>query len=252
MAMLKTILIFFVVGLAMVLLVPFGALIFLFGFFGTRKFLTYLIYRIAQGWSRMLIALTGCKLTVTGREHIPRRGGLCIVSNHGSIFDILLHLAYVGRPFGFIAKKELRAVPFLNLWIFLLGGLFIDRKNIRRAVKTINEGVERIKAGGIMIIFPEGTRSKGQGLLPFHPGSLKLAAHSLAPVIPAAISGSYNVFERNYRVNAVPVTVAYGALVATDRLPAEGRTRHLSDMAREVIRAALESATAEAEPETSP
>jgi 1-acyl-sn-glycerol-3-phosphate acyltransferase len=188
----------------------------------------------------MLIFLTGCKLTVTGREHIPRKGGLCIVSNHGSIFDILLHLAYVGRPFGFIAKKELLAVPFLNLWIFLLGGLFIDRKNTRRAVKTIERGVERIKAGGVMIIFPEGTRSKGQGLLPFHPGSLKLAARSLAPVVPAAISGSYDVFERNYRVNAVPVTVAYGAAIPTDRLPAEGRTKRLSEETRAVIGAALE------------
>jgi 1-acyl-sn-glycerol-3-phosphate acyltransferase len=190
----------------------------------------------------MLIALTGCKLAVTGREHIPRKGGLCIVSNHGSIFDILLHLAYVGRPFGFIAKKELLAVPFLNLWIFLLGGLFIDRKNTRRAVKTIGKGVERIKAGGVMIIFPEGTRSKGQGLLPFRPGSLKLATQSLAPIIPAAISGSYDVFERNYRINAVPVTVAYGTLVATDQLPAEGRTKRLAEEAREVIRAALEPA----------
>jgi 1-acyl-sn-glycerol-3-phosphate acyltransferase len=243
MAMLKTILIFFVVGLAMIFLVPFGVLIFLLGFLGIRKFLTHSIYRIAQGWARMLIAITGCKLTVTGREHIPRKGGLCIVSNHGSIFDILLHLAYVGRPFGFIAKKELLAIPFLNLWIFLLGGLFIDRKNIRRAVKTINEGVRRIKAGGVMIIFPEGTRSKGQGLLPFHPGSLKLATQSLAPVVPAAIVGSYDVFERNYRVNAVPVTVTYGALIATDRLPAEGRTKHLSDAAREAVRAALESGT---------
>ncbi|MDR2159363.1 MAG: 1-acyl-sn-glycerol-3-phosphate acyltransferase [Treponema sp.] len=238
--MLKTILIFFVVGLAMIIPVPLGLLFFIFSFLGIRAPLMFLIYRIAQGWARMLIFLTGCKLTVTGREHIPRKGGLCIVSNHGSIFDILLHLAYVGRPLGFIAKKELLAVPFLNMWIFLLGGLFIDRKNIRQAVKTINKGVERIKAGGVMIVFPEGTRSKGQGLLPFHPGSLKLATQSLAPVIPAAISGSYDVFERNYRVNAVPVTVAYGALIATDRLPAEGRTKNLSDEAREAIRTVLE------------
>ena len=251
MTMLKTILLFSIVGLVMIVLVPIGVLIFLFSFLGVRNTLTFLIYSIAQGWARMLIFLTGCKLTVTGREHIPRKGGLCIVSNHGSIFDILLHLAYVGRPFGFIAKKELMAIPFLNMWIFLLGGFFIDRKNTRRAVKTINRGVARIKAGGVMIIFPEETRSKGQGLLPFHSGSLKLATQSLAPVIPAAISGSYDVFERNYRVNAVPVTVAYGAPVATDRLPAEGRTRRLSDETREIIRMALEPAAQETAPRTS-
>jgi 1-acyl-sn-glycerol-3-phosphate acyltransferase len=241
MARLKTIVAFSVVVLAMVMLVPLGVVIFIFSFLGIWNPLMILIYRIAQGWALMIIKVTGCAVTVTGRENIPRKGGLCIVSNHGSIFDILLHLAYVGRPFGFIAKRELMAVPFLNLWIFLLGGLFIDRKNLRRAVKTINRGIGRIKAGGAMIIFPEGTRSKGQGLLPFHPGSLRLATQSLAPVIPAAITGSYDVFERNYRVNAVPVKVAYGSLISTENLPPEGRTKRLADETREIIRAALET-----------
>jgi 1-acyl-sn-glycerol-3-phosphate acyltransferase len=197
------------------------------------------IYRIGQFWSRLLIKLTGCTLTVTGQENIPRTGGFCIVSNHGSIFDILAHLAYVDRPFGFIAKKELLFIPFLNIWIFLLGGLFIDRKNIRKAVRTINKGVEHIKAGGAMIIFPEGHRSRDQGLLPFHPGSLKLATQAGALIIPAAIAGSYGVYERTGLIQAVPVKLTYGAPINTAESPPADRKQVLADRIRAVIEAAI-------------
>ncbi|GHV35850.1 1-acyl-sn-glycerol-3-phosphate acyltransferase [Spirochaetia bacterium] len=239
MALLRTVAIFMVVILAMVLLIPMGVLAFIPSLVGFKKLMALCIYRIAQGWARMLIKITGCRLTVLGRENIPRTGGVCFVSNHGSIFDILLHLAYVGRPFGFVAKKELVFVPMLNIWIFLLGGLFIDRKNVRKAIKTINRGIEHIKAGGAMIIFPEGHRSRGQGLLPFHPGSLKLATQAGAPIIPAALAGSYEVFEKTGRIQAVPVKLVYEKPINTADLPHEEKKQILADRIRGVIAEAL-------------
>jgi 1-acyl-sn-glycerol-3-phosphate acyltransferase len=122
------------------------------------------IYRIAQVWSLLLIKMIGCDLTVSGRENIPRSGGVCFVSNHVGIFDIALLLAYCGRPIGFVAKKELMLIPLFNVWITLIGGLYIDRGNLRKAHRTIEKGVARIKAGGGMIIFPEGHRSRDRGL----------------------------------------------------------------------------------------
>ncbi|MDR2633557.1 MAG: 1-acyl-sn-glycerol-3-phosphate acyltransferase [Treponema sp.] len=242
MLLLITIADFFIVGLAMLVLAPLGIGIFLLSCLGLKKPMTLGIYKIAQIWSLLLIACTGCTLTVRGREHIPRHGGLCFVSNHGSIFDILLILALVGRPVGFIAKKELALIPFLNLWIFLLGGLFIDRKNIRQAIGTINKGIRRIKAGGAVVIFPEGTRNRGQGLLPFRSGSFKLATQSGAPVLPIAISGSYDIFEKTYRIRAVPVQVTFMPPIRTADLPPEDRRQHLSDQVYRLISQALEAA----------
>ncbi|MDR1240144.1 MAG: 1-acyl-sn-glycerol-3-phosphate acyltransferase [Treponema sp.] len=239
MKLIKTIFIFIPVVAAMILLTPFGVIVFIGSLIGLRKPVARMMYRIAQGWALMMITFTGCKMTVTGREHIPKKGGVCFVSNHGSIFDIVLHLAYDGRPIGFIAKKELAYIPFLNMWIHLLGGLFIDRKNIRRAVKTINRGIARIKAGGAMIIFPEGHRSRGQGLLPFRPGALKLATQSGAPIVPVALAGSYDVFERQYRLQPGPVGVHFGEPIFTASLPAEGRKNALADQVYEVIKGAL-------------
>jgi 1-acyl-sn-glycerol-3-phosphate acyltransferase len=241
MALFKTIFIFFIVIFPMILIVPLGIVIFLLRCVGMKKAMSWFVYRVAQFWARLLIMLTGCRPTVTGRENIPRKGGVCFVGNHGSIFDIILLLAYTGRPIGFIAKKELAFIPFLNIWILLIGGRYIDRKTIRKAVSTIHAGVRHIKDGGAMIIFPEGHRSRGQGLLPFHPGSFKLATESLAPIVPVAISGSYEVFEKTYRVRALPVRVSFGKpIITADILPAE-RRKSLSDQVYGIIKAALES-----------
>jgi 1-acyl-sn-glycerol-3-phosphate acyltransferase len=234
-SLIKTILIFIPVVLAMLVLTPIGIVVFIMTALGLGKPASVIMYRVAQGWARLMIFLTRCKVTVKGRDHIPPRGGMCFVSNHGSIFDILLILAYAGRPFGFMAKKELSYIPFLNMWIFLLGGFFIDRKNIRKALKAINSGVKRIENGEAMIIFPEGHRSRGQGLLPFRPGSLKLATRARAPIVPVALSGTYDVFEKNYRVVSVPVGISFGPPLSTADLPAEDRKQSLAEKTRALI-----------------
>jgi 1-acyl-sn-glycerol-3-phosphate acyltransferase len=239
-SLIKTILIFVPVVGAVIFLSPIGLVCFLISFLGLRKQSEVFMYHIAQGWARLVIFLSGCKITVSGRENIPKKGGMCFVGNHGSIFDILLILAYAGRPFGFIAKKELSYVPLLNLWIFLLGGQFIDRKNVRKALRAIDKGIKRIKSGGAMIIFPEGHRSRGQGLLPFRPGSLKLATQAGAPIVPMALGGSYEVFEKNYRLNPGPVGVSFGPPIPTADLPVEDRKKILADRTRALILEMLE------------
>jgi 1-acyl-sn-glycerol-3-phosphate acyltransferase len=240
MVFIQTVAIFIYAGFSMILFVPIGVFVLLLSALGLKKRMAVLMYRVAQVWAILLIKCTGCAVTVTGREHIPQREGICFVSNHGSIFDIVLLLAYAGRPIGFIAKKELLWIPLLNMWILLIGGLFIDRGNIRKALATINSGVKHIKAGGAMIIFPEGHRSKGQGLLPFRSGAIKLATQSEAPIVPVAITGSYDVFEKNHRLNSVPVRVAFCEPILTAEVPPADRRTVLVDRVRSVIAAALE------------
>lgn len=240
MVLLRTVLMFSLVGLAMILFLPLAVPALILSFFGLRKPMALFVYKLAQGWALVMIRCLRCKLAVSGRENIIRKGSACFVSNHVGIFDIVLALALIGRPFGFIAKKELLRIPMLNIWILLLGGLFIDRNNPRKALNTIHTGIGRIKTGGAMIIFPEGTRSKGQGLLPFRPGALKLAVQAASPIIPVAISGSYDVFEKTGRViSGVPVRVIFGKPIITADLSAENRKQNLSDQIYRVIDEAL-------------
>jgi 1-acyl-sn-glycerol-3-phosphate acyltransferase len=214
---------------------PLGIVLFLFRLIGLKKAAAFCMYKIAEVWAKMMVVLAGCTLTVTGTEHIPRQGGVCFVSNHGSIFDIPLILAHAGRPFGFIAKQELIAVPLINMWIPLLGGLYLDRKNIKKAVNTFNKGITHIQNGGAMIIFPEGHRSRGQGLLPFKAGSFKLAAQSGAVIVPVAIAGSYEVFEKTKLIQKVPVGLMFAPPIAVADIPPEDRRQRLADRVHAAI-----------------
>jgi 1-acyl-sn-glycerol-3-phosphate acyltransferase len=238
--MIKTVFCFLHVIISMLICTPFGIVAAFLRLLGFRKLVLRIMYIICWTWSRLIVVVIGCKVTVTGKENIPRTSGVCFVSNHGSYFDIPMLMGYSGRVLGFVAKKELLFVPVLNLWIAMLGGLFIERKNPRSGLKTINKGVEKIKAGGAMIIFPEGHRSHGQGLLPFHPGSLKLATQSGAVIVPVALKGSYDIFERNNRVKAAPVRITFCKPINTADIPATDRKMILSDQIYAVIKEALE------------
>ncbi|MDR0557293.1 MAG: 1-acyl-sn-glycerol-3-phosphate acyltransferase [Treponema sp.] len=238
-SLLRTIGVFTVVATTVIIVTPAGALLLLFSLIGFKRSMSFAMYKVAQIWAKLLIVLTGCKLTVKGREHIPQQGGVCFVSNHGSIFDIALILAYAGRPFGFIAKKELIWLPCINMWITLLGGFFLDRKNIRKALDIINKGVKNIQKGGAMIIFPEGRRSRGQGLLPFKAGAFKLATQSNAIIVPAAIAGSYDIFEKTGRIQTASIGLVFAPPIAIADIPREDRKQHLADRVHAVIADAL-------------
>jgi len=216
----------------------------LFSFLGLKKPMAWFVCGFAIGWARFLIFLTGSTVVVTGRENIPKEGGVCFVGNHCGYFDIVLLLAYCGRPIGFIAKKELLFIPLVNIWIYLVGGLFMDRSSLRKSMQAIHNGAAKIKKGGALIIFPEGHRSKGRGLLPFHPGSLKLATMAEAQIIPVAISGSYEVFEKNGRVVRSSLKLSFCPPIVTATLSHDEKKQALSDRIFSVIKDELEKHTA--------
>jgi len=122
-----------------------------------------------------------------------------------------------------------------------LGGLFIDRKNIRKAIKTINLGIKKLQEGKNMIIFPEGTRSKGRGLLPFRSGAIKLATNSLATIVPIAISGSYDVLEIDMRVHPAPVRIVFCPPIVTASMDPGERKHKLADNVQSIIEEALKT-----------
>lgn len=233
--LIKTILVFAGIWISVAIALPLGFIFFILSLIGFDRFARWLLRGLARLWARAVIWATGCKVTVEGLEHIPREGeGLCFVGNHPGDFDVILALAYIPRAFGFIAKKEILFFPFINLWVLLLGGLFLDRKNIGQARRAIEGGAERIRRGLSMIIFPEGTRSRGKGLLPFKAGAFKLATLAGSPIIPMAIEGSYAVYEETGFVRAVPVRLAFGPPISTKNLSVEER-KALPEQVREEI-----------------
>ena len=206
---------------------------------GLCQFSANVLNCVAGWWAHVIIFMSGSTVHVHGWGNIPRTGPVCFVSNHSGIFDIVLCLTVIKRPFGFIAKKELAWIPFLNMWILFLGGLFIERENPRKALKTLSIAAGHIKKGNAMIIFPEGTRSKGRGLLPFKPGAMKLAVESEALIVPIAISGSYEVFEKTGFICKSNVFISFGTPIYQSTLPHEHRRKTLAETTHAAVEAML-------------
>lgn len=238
--MIRTFFLFMILIVEMIIFLPPGILALPLSLIRLKKASSMLVYCAAKLWACSIVALSGCKISVNGIENIPKTGGLCIVSNHSGYMDIMLLLAYAGRPLGFMAKKELSFIPVISVWILLMGGHFIDRKHPRKALKAIKRGIKHIKSGGTMIIFPEGTRSKGRGLLPFHPGSFKLAQRSNSPILPVAISGSYEIFEKYGRLNPCDVSISFGKPILPSILEQNDNKNSIADSTRNIIAGMLE------------
>ncbi len=153
------------------------------------------VFSLSSSWGRIVVRIAGGRVTVSGLENIPACDNICFISNHQGGFDIPLIIGYVPKTIGFIAKKELLYIPILSTWMKAIHCIFINRANRRDSVKVIQQGVEQIKNGHPMVIFPEGTRSRKSEMERFKSGSLKLAVRSKALIVPITIDGSYKMKE---------------------------------------------------------
>ncbi|TFG65130.1 MAG: 1-acyl-sn-glycerol-3-phosphate acyltransferase [Spirochaetales bacterium] len=151
-------------------------------------------------WARSLFRVGGARITVEGMANLPPRNGLCFVANHEGMGDIPLVLGYIPGMTGFIAKRSLFFVPVLNLWMMILRCIPLKRHDLKNAKKAIERGVSRLESGWNLLVFPEGTRSRGGPMKPFKTGSLKLALRSGADIVPLTIRGTWGILEKHGRV----------------------------------------------------
>ncbi len=169
----------------------------------------------------------GVTVTVKGLENIPQDRPVLYVGNHRSYFDILVGYTTVPGRLGFVAKKEMERYPFLAQWMHNVDCLFLDRKDVKEGLKTILQGVEKVRHGVSIWIFPEGTRNRNEDLkdlLPFKEGSLKIAEKAGCPVVPVAIRGTAEIFEKHIpRICPGHVTIEFGEPFIVKDLPPEER-----------------------------
>ena len=209
----------------------------------------YQCLRLVQATFRFMLFIAGTRITVIGEEKIPDEPVL-FIGNHRSYFDILVGYTTVPGLMGFVAKKEMLRYPFLRSWMKNVNCLFLDRENIKEGLKTILEGIDHVKNGISVWIFPEGTRNRNEDLrelLPFKEGSLKIAEKTGCPVVPVAIMGTADVFEKHMPfIRPAKVTVYYGTpFYIKDLDPAD--RKKAGAYTREVIRDMLLSLQEEKE-----
>jgi len=161
----------------------------------------------------------GFRFTVVGKEHIPDGGGI-VVANHPSWFDPVLLGVAVSRPIHFMAKAELFRNP-ISRWFFRsLHAFPVRRGEFDRG--AIRSALELLSSGKLLGIFPEGTRNKGDELLPLHGGAALLASRAQVPIVPIVIKGN-----KQYRFRQ-----AIEVLIGSPIMPETEKKASKEDLAR--------------------
>lgn len=188
----------------------------------------------------LALKICGTNIIYKGLENIPKDSPLLYVGNHSGFFDIVVTLPKFANATGFIAKKSIAKVPFLHLWIPLMGGLFIDRDDPRKGLATILTASEKIKSGQSIFLFPEGTRSKDGDFHEFKAGGFKIATKSNCTVMPVAITNTAEIFENHApRITKTTVVVNYGKPIDTAQMD-RAQKKELSNIAHSAVAKMLE------------
>lgn len=183
------------------------------------------IYKASQKWMRGNLKRSGALVEVAGKENLPKEGPVVFISNHQGNFDIPLLMAYIDMPKGFISKIEAKKIPIVAKWMELIHCVFMDRSTLKGSAGAIIQGIKILKEGHSLVIFPEGTRSKGDQMGEFKAASFKLATKPGIPIVPVTIDGSYKIMEQNSnRIKPAHVKLTIHPVVQTKELSREELT----------------------------
>lgn len=142
-----------------------------------------------QAWAKSLLAKIAINLVVNGKP--PVQGPVLLAANHISWLDIVVMLA--SCPCRFVSKAEVGQWPVVGRLTRAADTLFITRSSRRDALRVVHQMVEKLHVDSnvVLAIFPEGTTSNGQQVLPFHANLFQAAISANAPVQPVALRFEY-------------------------------------------------------------
>ncbi|MGI5989684.1 MAG: lysophospholipid acyltransferase family protein [Lachnospiraceae bacterium] len=202
---------------ASLVLLPVAALI---GHFSQDKKDAF-CYPVVRAGLKVLWHLAGVKPQITGMENIPKDQPVLYVGNHRSFFDIIILASILPGKLSVVAKKEMEHIPLLSTWMRDIHCLFLDRSNLRAGAQMMLDGIDLMKNGISVLIFPEGTRNKGDGILDFKGGSFKLATKPGFPIVPVVQTGTREMFEdlKPFGVKAAKTTVTILPAIQTAGIP---------------------------------
>lgn len=161
-------------------------------------------------WARINSFFTPMTVTIVGAENLDPKTSYVITANHQSLYDIYVLYGWLGVDFKWVMKKELEKVPILGPACKMLGHIFIDRSDSKKAVESINAAKAKIVNGTSVVFFPEGSRSSDGIMKPFKKGAFKMALDLGLPVLPVTINGTRKVLPKggiNLRPGGVTMTI---------------------------------------------
>ncbi len=198
------------------------------------------ILKATTTWGTQIMKDVGANITVHGRENLPKEGPAVFISNHQGYMDIPTLCSVLDTfQIGFIAKQSLEKIPLYGKWAARVRSVFILRESPRDSLKAIKKGIEFINDGFSLVIFPEGTRSKGEIPGEFKKGSTKLATSPKVPIVPISINGTYKLFEETGVFKGGDVEVVIHPLIETKNLTKE-EEKLLPEKVENIVKEGLE------------
>jgi len=171
-----------------------GLFVTLITFLTTRR---NFVYRVGGFWSRLNLALTGVKVTVSGMENIEADQPYVVMANHQSLYDVWALIGYLPMQLRWVIKFELRRVPVFGLGCHRMGHIFIQRGVSEQARTSLEEAAAKIRNGTSVFFFPEGTRSPDGRLLKFKRGGFHVAQVAGVPILPITVNGGIKILRRS-------------------------------------------------------
>ena len=178
-------------------------------------------YRIGWIGFRVMYA-TYFRWRVFGAENVPQTGGVILASNHASFLDPPLVGAGLNRDINYLARESLFRFPGIGALLRSWNSVPVDRDGGgARGLKII---LERLLAGGAIILFPEGTRTPDGQLQPARSGIGLTVIKSDAPVVPVRVFGTFDAYGKNHKFpRPYRVAVKYGEPLHFEKLRAEAK-----------------------------
>jgi 1-acyl-sn-glycerol-3-phosphate acyltransferase len=199
------------------------------------------LYALGHGGVWLALALSGIRYRVLGKEHLPVARAAVYCSNHQSNVDPPVLFDALHRQMHILYKHEIDKIPILAR-AFRFGGFIpVDRRNKESAMRSIEAGAQSIRDGNSFLIFPEGTRSRTEDLLPFKKGGFIMAIKGQAPIVPVAITGGRAAMRRgSWLVYPARITIKVGPAIETQGLSLDERDE-LIERVRDVMAGMLRS-----------
>jgi 1-acyl-sn-glycerol-3-phosphate acyltransferase len=168
--------------------------------------------RFTSAALKVLFALVGCRVRVTGKEYVNMPGAKVFVANHTSYFDVLPLILGLGVSYHFVAKMEVRGMPFIGTFLRRMKHLTFDRSDAQSRLRQSEEMEKLLREGESIFVFPEGTFTSEEGVRPFQLGAFSAAVNAGVPVIPVSLAGTRKFLrDGTYLPRPTHVTIAVSA-----------------------------------------
>lgn len=187
------------------------------------------------GLIKLILKLT-CKIKLIDLHNIPSEGGCIVAANHLGRLDAVLVYAFVPRKDILLTPAEKYEKVAIFRWAAKsLNAIFLDR--FKSDIKTIRAILKRLEQGDMMVVAPEGTRSKTEMLNEALPGTAYFAIKTGVPVVPVGLSGTEDrlIFEGIRKLRRSEATIRCGEPFYLPPQKDRDRDKHLRESSDEIM-----------------